>query len=68
MKRIQAEEKGDIDLYLLAEIQTRGGITFRDESIVKTGNGYETCIHIYGFPAKLRDYWMTKSVIYRKRL
>ena len=25
-----------------------------------SGNGYETCIHIYEFPKKLDDFWLSK--------
>lgn len=48
------------DLLLFEKIQPCGGITFRDETKVKTGNGYETCIHIYKYPTELTDHWMSQ--------
>lgn len=48
------------DPYLLEQIQPSGGITFQDTRYVETGTGYETCIHVYDFPQKLDDFWMSK--------
>lgn len=44
--------------YLLEQIQPQGGITFRDVKVIQSGNGMETCIHIYEFPKGLNDFWM----------
>ena len=64
MKRKNREEKSGaeetVDLAELSRIQPHGGITFRDESMVKTGNGYESCVHIYQYPTELQD---RKSVV-----
>lgn len=35
-----------------------GGISFRDEKIVKTGDGYETCLYVYKYPNSITDNWM----------
>lgn len=48
------------DPYLLERIQPQGGITFQDAKYVKTGGGYEACIHVYEFPRNLDDFWMSK--------
>lgn len=65
MKRKNREEKSGaeetVDLAELSRIQPHGGITFRDESMVKTGNGYESCVHIYQYPTELHDHWLSKT-------
>ncbi len=48
------------DDLLLEKIQPKGGISFKDVKYIVTGNGYETCIHIYEFPKSLDDYWMAR--------
>ena len=49
------------DLSLMAYIQPQGGIHFRDETYIKTGNGYIQCIHVYKLPkAGVDDHWLTK--------
>lgn len=44
---------------LIKEIQPKGGISFKDEKIIKTGDGYECCIHVYDYPPTLYRYWMS---------
>lgn len=48
------------DKYLIEEIQPRGGITFKNESFILTGSGYQTCIHIIDYPQTLRKYWLAQ--------
>lgn len=57
MKKQEDTEKKD--LYLLERIQPAGGILFKDETYVRTGSGYECCIHIYEFPGSVLDNWLT---------
>lgn len=61
-KKAKAEniQEETYDPYLLEQIQPSGGITFQDTRYVETGTGYETCIHVYDFPQKLDDFWMSK--------
>ena len=61
-KKTKAEniQEETYDPYLLEQIQPSGGITFQDSRYVETGTGYETCIHVYDFPQKLDDFWMSK--------
>lgn len=47
------------DLKLLAKIQPQGGITFRDESVIKTGTGYEACLMVYEYPKEVNKHWMS---------
>lgn len=46
--------------FLLEQIQPQGGITFRDVKYIRTGSGYEACIHVYEFPKAMDDYWLAK--------
>lgn len=51
----EIEQKGQ---FFLEEIQPAGGITFKNDSYILTGNGYQTCLHIYGYPQKLKNHWL----------
>lgn len=46
------------DEQLLREIAPIGNIK-HNEDYSRTGTGYETCIHVYEFPTKLEDFWLT---------
>lgn len=50
------EDTYDIELY--KEIQPIGGITFSDESVIKTGDGYEACLHVMSYPTDLDNFWL----------
>lgn len=43
----------------MAAIQPQGGISFQDK-FVKKGDGYETCIQVYDYPARVNDKWLKK--------
>lgn len=43
----------------LMKIQPAGGITFKDEAFVRTGDGYEECLHVMRFPTDLDDFWLS---------
>lgn len=47
-----------VDKELIAEIQSQGGLSFRNEKFIKTGDGYECCVHIYGFPKYIDTFWL----------
>lgn len=49
----------ETDKNLIHYIAPRGRISFKDEKIIKTGNGYEACIHIYGYPPRVSRFWLT---------
>lgn len=40
-KSYETEEQLQQDKKLIAKIQPQGGITFNDEKLIKTGDGYE---------------------------
>lgn len=53
--------KEKIDTELLENIQPVGGISFKCKmgDYVRTGTGYEACIHIYSFPGYVEDHWLS---------
>ena len=55
-------KKNDINYNLLREIQPQGGISFADERYTKTGDGYETCLHIYEYPKYLDVHWLNQVI------
>lgn len=58
-KKKKAEDAVEQDKKLLSRIQPQGGITFSDEKIVKTGDGYEIIIHVYRYPKYIDKFWLT---------
>lgn len=50
------EEKEQRCLEFIKKIQPLGGISFKDESTVKTGDAYETCLHIMNYPSSVNDF------------
>lgn len=48
----------DYDLDLLAQIQPKGGVNFKNDFYVRTGTGYESCITIYETPTDVEDFWL----------
>lgn len=59
MRKAKQEKQDNIDMELLWGIRPAGGIKHY-EDYSKSGTGYESCIHIWDFPANLNDYWLTK--------
>lgn len=57
---MQTIDKKENEIGLYEHIQPLGGITFRDESVVKTGDGYETCLHVVSYPKEPDDFWLSK--------
>lgn len=46
------------DPFLLSRIQPQGGITFNDERFIKTGTGYEVCLHVYKYARHIDFHWL----------
>ena len=61
-KPSQTEEPLQQDKRLIAKIQPQGGITFNDEKLIKTGDGYEMILHIYRYPKYIDKFWLTQIV------
>lgn len=58
-KKSKSEEALAQDPKLIARIQPQGGISFSDEKLIKTGDGYEIVIHIYRYPKYIDKFWLT---------
>lgn len=50
------------DSKLLQKIQPQGGISFSDEKLIKTGDGYEIIINVYRYPKYIDEFWLTQIV------
>ena len=61
-KSSDAEEQLQQDKHLIVAIQPQGGITFSDEKLIKTGDGYEIILHIYRYPKYIDKFWLTQIV------
>ena len=61
-KSSEAEEQLQQDKHLITKIQPQGGITFGDEKLIKTGDGYEMTLHIYKYPKYIDKFWLTHIV------
>ena len=48
--------------YLLKAIQPMGGIELNHSDYIKTGEGYETCLYMYGYPKQVDRHWLTDVV------
>ncbi|MBC2921962.1 VirB4 family type IV secretion system protein [Staphylococcus saprophyticus] len=48
----------DYNLDLLAKIQPRGGVNYKNDFYVKKGTGHEACITIYETPTDVEDFWL----------
>ncbi len=57
MRKEKRQKKADE--YLLEKIQPIGGISFKNESYILTGTGYQSCIHVYEYPEKVENNWLS---------
>ena len=55
-KKKQKEPEYNVEL--IKRIQPHGGISFKDDLYVKTGDGYEACLHIMEYPQEMDDHWL----------
>lgn len=54
------KEKSSINKELIKRIQPRGGMSFKDEMYVKSGDGYTGCLHIMEYPKEDYDHWLNR--------
>lgn len=47
-----------VDEDLFAQLQPQGGISFKDEKFIKTGDGYEACVYVKTYPMGVDECWM----------
>ena len=59
-RKEQKSAKKKVDETLFDLIQPKGGITFKDASFVRMGDGYVRCLHIYELPNSLSQFWLTR--------
>lgn len=45
------------NLSFLYEIEPKGNMIF-DERLIKKGDGFETCLHVYEYPTVVYDFWL----------
>lgn len=53
----EIKKKKGYNPYFVAQIQPQGGVSFK-ENLVRNGDGYSTCIHIYEYPTNVNDFWL----------
>lgn len=56
----QKIEKLGYDPWLLEAIQPKGGLRPVNERYIETGCGYEACITVSKFPARVEEFWLTR--------
>lgn len=62
--KINKFNKKEYNPYLLREIQPQGGIRFSTR-IIEKGDGFETCLHVYGYPKQNDTFWLEKLFSFR---
>lgn len=58
-KNESSEQIVDFDLDLIEKIQPQGGITFKNNKFISTGDGYEACIYVYKYSNDIKYHWLT---------
>ncbi|MGG3771030.1 type IV secretion system protein VirB4 [Priestia megaterium] len=53
----EIKQKKGYNPYFVAQIQPQGGVSFK-ENLIRNGDGYSTCIHIYEYPTNVNDFWL----------
>lgn len=56
-KEVENNNKNIIDYEFIDKIQPKCNLLFK-ENFIKKGDGYETCIHIYGYPKNVDKFWL----------
>ena len=54
----------DYNPYLLSAIQPQGNISFKDERLIKTGTGYQACIHVYDYATRVSFNWLSDITLF----
>ena len=58
LERISIRKKEEpFDRSLISAIQPQGGLRF-NESFIRVGSGYMTCIQVYGYPSAVNLFWL----------
>ncbi len=56
-KRKQSLDEKRRDIALMSYIAPSGGISFREDRLNRTGEGYSVCLHVTGYPSSVDPYW-----------
>ncbi len=43
---------------LISQVQSQGGINFKNANYVRFGDGYIACVHIYKYQSLVMDFWL----------
>lgn len=43
---------------LISQVQSQGGLSFKNANFVRFGDGYLTCVHIYKYQSLVSDFWL----------
>lgn len=54
----QFDSKVQVDQRFFSQVCPQGGLSFRDEKYIKTGDGYEACIYVYQYPTGVPENWL----------
>lgn len=54
----QYNNKIQVDQRFFSEVCPQGGLSFKDEKYIKTGDGYEACIYVYKYPTGVPENWL----------
>lgn len=52
------KNKEEFDTALFEKIQPKGGVSFKEPSYVRFGDGYARCLHIYALPSYISEFWL----------
>lgn len=55
-EEVKAEKGYNPDL--ISQIQTQGGISFKNGNYIKMGDGYMACVHVYKYQSLVTDFWL----------
>ena len=54
----KGKNKEEFDTALFEKIQPKGGVSFKEPSYVRFGDGYARCLHIYALPSYISEFWL----------
>ena len=54
----RGKDKEELDTALFEKIQPRGGVSFKEPSYVRFGDGYARCLHVYALPSYISEFWL----------
>lgn len=55
---LRGKNKEKFDKNLFEAIQPKGGVSFREPSYIRFGDGYVRCLHVYALPSYISEFWL----------